>query len=323
MAAFVPTHSRTASAPYPSVRSRSALIASSPRTLMIWVGTPLAGELVPVLVRAGEHNDALSAEHLGRQDARKADCAIADHGNGSALLDVGADGGVIAGAHDVGEGEQRGHGLVREATAGYRHEGAVGLRYSDVLGLAAVAVDAAGKKPPWMQAVWKPLSQFLQTPSLQANGEMTKSPTSTVVTSGPIPIDDANELMADRSDRMIRLTTVIPQVGAAHAGQHDPHDSVGELVDGRLGPLLDGDDALPLEDCCFDDAFFFNWARLVPRRSPRPAWGRYLVSAAWLSLSSSARPRASAANSSARSPYRRLRSPPSSRSSTARSAAAP
>jgi hypothetical protein len=42
------------------------------------------------------------------------------------------------------------------------------------------------KKPPWIQAVWKPASQFLQTPSLQANGAMTKLLTATVLTSVPI-----------------------------------------------------------------------------------------------------------------------------------------
>src|SRR3954452_9214871 len=42
------------------------------------------------------------------------------------------------------------------------------------------------KKPPWMQAVWKPAWQFWQVPSLNENGEMTKSPTLRSLTSSPI-----------------------------------------------------------------------------------------------------------------------------------------
>ena len=114
---------------------------------------PLAGELVARLGLAAEHDDALGAEHPGRQDAGQTDCAVTDDSDGVALADLGADGGVVAGRHDVGQGQQRGQRLVGEVRAGHLEQRAVGLRNADELGLAAVvgaasaeeaAVDAGG-----------------------------------------------------------------------------------------------------------------------------------------------------------------------------------
>ena len=43
-----------------------------------------------------------------------------------------------------------------------------------------------GKKPPFMQAVVMPFWQLGQVPSLNANGEITRSPLDSVVTSAPM-----------------------------------------------------------------------------------------------------------------------------------------
>ena len=59
---------------------------------------PLAGQLVARLGRAAEHDDALGAEHLGRQDAGQTDRAVADDRDRVTLADLGADRGVVAGA---------------------------------------------------------------------------------------------------------------------------------------------------------------------------------------------------------------------------------
>ena len=76
-------------------------------------------------------------------------------------LDLGADGGVVAGGHDVGERQQRAQHLVGVAGAGDGDERAVGERDADRLALAAVAV-GIGKKPPVMQAVVMPCWQWGQ-----------------------------------------------------------------------------------------------------------------------------------------------------------------
>ena len=63
-------------------------------------------------------------------------------------------------------------------------------------------------------------------------------------------LDDADELVADRPDRVGRLAPVVPEVRPADAAEHDAHDRVGRLLDGRVGPLADGDGVRAVEDRC-------------------------------------------------------------------------
>ena len=195
---------------------------------------------------------------------------------------VGADRGVVAGAHDVGQGQQRGHRLVGEVGAGNLDQGAVGLRHPDELGLAAVSSPPPPKKPPWMQAVWKPASQFLQMPSLQENGEMTKSPTDSRDVGADL-VDHADELVPDRAVRVVRDAAVEPQVRAADAGQDHAHDRVGRRDDGGLGTVLDRDRPLALEDGCLHDSSPRS-GRARPADRDGSARGRWVgfVTASWL-----------------------------------------
>lgn len=73
----------------------------------------------------------------GGEDAGEADRAVADHDDGAAGTDVGAHGGVPAGAHHVREGQQAGEQVVVGLLGG-GDEGAVGVLDADQLGLAAV-----------------------------------------------------------------------------------------------------------------------------------------------------------------------------------------
>ena len=54
-------------------------------------------------------------------------------------------------------------------------------------------------------------------------------------------LDDADELVADRPDRVVRVPPVVPEVRTAYAAEHYPHDGVGRLLDHRIGPLADSD----------------------------------------------------------------------------------
>jgi hypothetical protein len=102
-------------------------------------GAELGRELLPGLVpRHGD--DPLRAEFLGRDDGGQADRAVADHRDGGAGPDLGGHGGVPAGAHDVGAGQQGGDVLVVGPLGG-GDQGAVGQQDADVLGLAAARAD--------------------------------------------------------------------------------------------------------------------------------------------------------------------------------------
>lgn len=92
---------------------------------------------------AAEGDDALGAETSRREDGAEADGAVADHRDAVAALHPGADRRVVAGAHDVGQREQRPQHLVRVARARDPHERAGGERYADRLALAAVRLAVA------------------------------------------------------------------------------------------------------------------------------------------------------------------------------------
>jgi hypothetical protein len=54
-------------------------------------------------------------------------------------------------------------------------------------------------------------------------------------------LDHSDEFVADGPDGVGALAPVVPQVGPADAGQHDPDDGVGRLTDHRVWPLADLD----------------------------------------------------------------------------------
>ena len=83
----------------------------------------------------------------------------------------------------------------------------------------------------------EPCWQCGQDMSLKMNGATTRSPTAMPVHLGADVLDDADELVADGADGVLGLAPVVPEVRAAHAGQHHPHDRVGRLLDGRVGTL--------------------------------------------------------------------------------------
>ena len=102
----VPTHSSTASAPMPLGElgdPRAALLAALGDDVGRAEG---AGDLLAGLV-ARHRDDPLGAHLGGGEHAAQADRAVADHDGGAARLHAGRDGGVPAGGHHVGQGQQR------------------------------------------------------------------------------------------------------------------------------------------------------------------------------------------------------------------------
>ena len=109
--AWLPTASMTTSAPGPEVRSRSAAAPSSPRASMMSSAPKDAGDGLPVRVPR-EGDDPLGAEPLGGQRRAEPHGAVADDGDDLARAGAAAHRGVVAGAHDVGEGQDRGEQLL-------------------------------------------------------------------------------------------------------------------------------------------------------------------------------------------------------------------
>ena len=140
----VPTHSRTASAPIPLVSSLTASTPSSPRPATMSVApNSLASacrsacRLIAMIRSAPSWR---GGEHAGQPDR-----AVADDHHRAARPDVGADRGVPAGAHHVGQRQDARHHRRRPARSGVASERAVGVLDPDQLGLAAVVPgDLAG-----------------------------------------------------------------------------------------------------------------------------------------------------------------------------------
>jgi hypothetical protein len=61
-------------------------------------------------------------------------------------------------------------------------------------------------------------------------------------------LDHTDELVADGTRLERRLAAVLPEVAAAHTGQHDANDGVGGLDDDRVGAVRDLDRSRSFDD---------------------------------------------------------------------------
>jgi hypothetical protein len=197
-------------------------------------------------------DDAPCAKALGRQHAAQADCAVADHGHRAAGPNVRADRRVVAGGHDVREGEQRGQRLVGVTGARDADEPAVGQRHADRLALSTVtvgridaAVDARRRDP--VAAVRARVVAIHE----RCDDEIALAD---LLDLGADLFDDADELMADRSGLERRVAAIEPKVRAADAGQRDAHDGIGGLAQAGIRPVAGLDATRPVEDRCTHDS---------------------------------------------------------------------
>jgi len=76
-----------------------------------------------------------------------------------------------------------------------------------------------------------------------------------------------------RSPQRSSRKSVVPQVAAAHAGQHHTHQGVGRLVDGGVGAFTDGDVLRASEDRC-SHGLRLLVARSLPATQPLVAGRR-------------------------------------------------
>ena len=191
----------------------------------------------------------LGAEAMGGEDGGEPDGAVADDGDGVALLHAGADRGVVAGRHDVGEGEERPeHGVV-VARARDGHEGAAGERDADRFALAAVDLAVAEGPAGGAGDGRAVLAVGAAAVAVDERGD-DEVAAADALDVGADVLDDADELVADRADGVVGLAAVVPEVRTAHAAQHDTDDRVGGLLDGRVGTLAHGDGTGAVEDRC-------------------------------------------------------------------------
>ena len=132
---------------------------------------------------------------------------------------------MVAGSHDVANGEDRGELFVGVIAVGDFIQRSVSERYIRIFALSGVI-------PIAMQTVsLAPARQFAHVPSLSPNGIMTKSPGLKFFDVFADLIDDANAFMPDLTTaRHLADTAVKPQVAAAHARPHHSDDSVGRLL---------------------------------------------------------------------------------------------
>jgi hypothetical protein len=74
-------------------------------------GSKLAGQRLASRMPA-EGDDPGGAQALGRNDCAQANCTVPHDGHNAARPNASAHGHVVAGAHDVGERQQRAHDFV-------------------------------------------------------------------------------------------------------------------------------------------------------------------------------------------------------------------
>lgn len=198
-------------------------------------------------VSPAERDDALRAEPLGGEHPAQADGAVTDDRDGAARRDARADGGVVAGAQDVGERQQGGEQAVVGCGGGRElDQGAVGVGDADGLALAAVRLRAVRADRAPEAALGAGGGEALGAvgagavgPDERGDGQIADGE---AVHPGADLLDDAEELVADAlTGPPGRLAPVGPQVAAADAGPQDPEHHVGGLLDPRVRHLLHPD----------------------------------------------------------------------------------
>ncbi len=198
---------------------------------------------------AAQRNDPLGAEALGGEDPAQADRAVADDGHGGALADAGAEGGVVAGAHHVGQGQQAGQQLVvGDGLGGQLHEGAVGVRDADGLALAAVEADRAPETAVHAGGVEALGAVVAGAVGPHEGGDDEVAGLQAGHGRAGL-LDDAEELVADALAWLARgLAAVGPQVAAADTGTQDADDGILGALDRSVGHLLHADVVRGVDD---------------------------------------------------------------------------
>ena len=208
----------------------------------------LARQGDPVLV-AAEDDDLLGAQALGGDHTTKPDRTIADDCDALSGADAGDDSGVVAGAHDVGERQQRWH--ERVVLTNRQHEQrAICIWDPQRLGLRAVLAVVAEEAAVHALGV-----QPLVTEGARAVGERKRHHDDVAWLHGAHLgadfLDDSDCLVTHGLPGLAALHRLIrPKVAAADAGSGDANDGVGRRVDGWVRNVLDTDVARLVHQRC-------------------------------------------------------------------------
>src|SRR3954471_15247504 len=235
------------------------------------VGRPeLAADLLPALVPA-HRDDPLRAHQLCRQDAEKADRAVAHDDHRLPGPYLGRIGGEPARAHHVGERKETGDQL-RRGNFPCGDQGAVRERNAEPARLRAAHQFAM-------------LAGRLVAGPADRTGVVGGEERPDHELAGPHRADRASHLfddpavlVADRS-RLLDLAdpAVRPQVGSADAGSGHPDDRIRSLRDPRLVAVLDPDVARRVQNGSSHRLSPFSWENARERGRAPDEIGRWAV----------------------------------------------
>jgi hypothetical protein len=214
------------------------------------VGGPEApGDGQPVVV-APHDDDPLGPEPPGGQHGAEADGAVAHHDCRRAGPHAGAEGGVVAGAHDVAEGGERGgQPVVGEVGVGRQRDQRPigeghphGLPLPAVLRPAPVAAAHAGGVEPGAAELADAVGE-----GERRDDPVARAQRADLVAHG---LDHADELVPHAAVAPVdqQLAPVGPEVAAADARVGDADQRVGRVPQRRVGDLLHADVAQAVED---------------------------------------------------------------------------
>src|SRR4051812_44001981 len=207
----------------------------------------VAGEPDPVFVAAHD-DDLVGAEPLRSDYAAETDCAVTDYGDACAGADLGQDGSVVAGAHHVGEREQRRHECV--VLADRQHvKRAVGL--GNAHGFRLRAGQFRVTEEPAVKALG--LEALLAEEARAVGVGERHDDEIAGLDRADIPpdlLDNADRLVTHDPRTVVRLEVLVgPEVGAANAGTRDADHPIGRRLDLRIGDVLDPNVACRIHHC--------------------------------------------------------------------------
>jgi len=160
---------------------------------------------------------------------------IPDDGSHAPRLHARAHRRVVPRAHHVGQGQQRAQDVIRVPGTGDGDQGAI--RQGDAHGLALSAVNLAVPESPTVDALGGDASATVRAGAIAVGkrGDHEIAP-GDAPDLGANLLDDADKLVADGTLRVRGLATVVPEVRAADAPQHDAHDGVRWCRDDGVRP---------------------------------------------------------------------------------------
>src|SRR2546421_877259 len=204
-------------------------------------GTKRTGDVLTGRVSA-EGDDSRGAQTMRRKDRAQTHRAVPHDGDDAARPNTGAHRGVVAGAHHVGEREERPHHFVRMLGAGHRDEGGAGEGDADSLPLASVDFAVPKRTPGDALRCDSRTAVRARAVAVLERGDHEISDGDAAHV-GADALHHADELMTDRAHGVRCLSAVVPEIGPADAAQHDADYGVGRRADNRVWPLSDLDRA--------------------------------------------------------------------------------